>query len=52
LSASPTVEIEVRASWTPVDDIAGHFTAWGALLCTVAGLPPLPAGVAALARRR
>lgn len=49
---APTVEIEVRASWTPMGDIGAHFTAWGALLCTVAGLPPLPAGVAALTRRR
>ncbi len=48
----PTVEIEVRASWTPLDDVAGHLRAWGALLCTVAGLPPLPQGVAALPRRR
>jgi hypothetical protein len=47
-----TVELEVRASWTPHDDIARHLQAWSTLLCTVAGLPPLPQGVAALARRR
>jgi hypothetical protein len=48
-----TVEIEVRASWTPdVDDLGPHLTAWGELLCTVAGLPPLPSGVAPLPRRR
>lgn len=47
-----TVELEVRASWTPRDDIARHLQAWSTLLCTVAGLPPLPQGVAALARRR
>ena len=48
----PGVELEVRASWTPLDDIAEHLQAWGALLCTVAGLPPLPTGVSALSRRR
>ncbi|WP_345675271.1 DUF3000 domain-containing protein [Yinghuangia aomiensis] len=38
-------EIEVRASWTPVDgDPARHMAAWLDLLCTCAGLPPLPAG--------
>jgi hypothetical protein len=49
---SPTVEVEVRASWTPVDDVAGHLSAWATLLCTVGGLPSLPSGVAALPRRR
>lgn len=45
------VEIEIRASWTPVDlALAGHLQAWGALLCTAAGLPPLPDGVAQLQR--
>lgn len=47
-----TVEIEVRASWTPLADVATHLEAWAALLCTVGGLPPLPAGVAPLPRRR
>jgi Protein of unknown function (DUF3000) len=47
-----TVEIEVRASWTPRDDVGLHLQAWGGLLCTVAGLPPLPSGVATLPRRR
>jgi hypothetical protein len=45
-------EIEVRASWTPLDDPARHLQAWANLLCTVAGLPPLPPGVTALPRRR
>jgi hypothetical protein len=45
-----TVELEVRASWTPLDDIAAHVTAWADLLCTVAGLPPLPHGVSILRR--
>ena len=48
----PTVEIEVRASWTPLDDVVTHLEAWSNLLCTVAGLPPLPDGVTSLRRRR
>ena len=47
------VEIEVRASWTPADDdLSAHLLAWTDLLCTVAGLPPLPEGVTALPSRR
>jgi hypothetical protein len=49
-------EIEIRASWTPVlVDGAGltpHLAAWGELLCTLAGLPPLPAGVVMMPSRR
>jgi hypothetical protein len=48
----PTVEIEVRASWTPLDDVVTHLEAWSNLLCTVAGLPPLSDGVTSLSRRR
>jgi hypothetical protein len=48
----PTVELEVRASWTPLGDLPDHLVAWSTLLCTVGGLPPLPDGVAPLARRR
>ena len=47
----PTVEIEVRASWTPLDDVVTHLEAWATLLCTVAGLPPLTEGVTSLRRR-
>ncbi|YAL84536.1 DUF3000 domain-containing protein [Dermacoccaceae bacterium W4C1] len=48
-----TVELEVRASWTPTDsDLVPHLQAWGRLLCTVAGLPPLPEGVVALPGQR
>lgn len=44
-----TVEMEVRASWTPLDaDLGAHLLAWSDLLCTIAGLPPLPEGVIAL----
>jgi hypothetical protein len=59
-----SVEIELRASWTPHDlpqqvgarvagpDLSHHLLAWTDLLCTVAGLPPLPEGVTALRARR
>ncbi|GAB3130409.1 DUF3000 family protein [Glaciibacter psychrotolerans] len=34
-------QIELRASWTPIDgDIAAHVAGWGDLLCMLAGLPP------------
>ena len=53
---APRAEIEVRASWTPqlVDGIglAPHLAAWAELLCTTAGLPPLPAGVVPIPSRR
>lgn len=43
------VEMEIRASWSPQDELIGeHLQAWGDLLCTIAGLPPLPEGVVAL----
>jgi hypothetical protein len=48
-----TVEMEIRASWTPTDPGLGvHLQAWADLLCTIAGLPPLPEGVVALPRQR
>ena len=47
-----TVEVEVRASWTPEGDIGTHLQAWATVLCTAAGLPPLPEGVTALTRHR
>lgn len=40
-----SVELEIRASWTTDSDLAPHLDAWSQLLCTVAGIPPLPAGV-------
>ncbi|HET7305359.1 MAG TPA: DUF3000 domain-containing protein [Segeticoccus sp.] len=44
-----SVEMEVRASWTPVTgNVGAHLLAWSDLLCTIAGLPPLPEGVIAL----
>jgi hypothetical protein len=57
-----SAQIEVRASWTPclpttADpgtplDIGVHVEAWGELLCTAAGLPPVPEGVTAMPSRR
>lgn len=46
------VDLEIRASWTPVGtQLGAHLQAWTALLSTAAGLPPLPTGVTALTRR-
>lgn len=48
-----TAEIEVRASWTPNgDDLANHLSGWADLLCTAAGIPPVPAGVVSLGATR
>jgi hypothetical protein len=54
---SGTAQIEIRASWTPLlvdeqPEISGHVEAWGELLCTAAGLPPVPEGVTAMPSRR
>lgn len=49
-----SVEMEIRASWTPLDSttMAAHLQAWGDVLCSIGGLPPLPEGVVALPGRR
>ncbi len=48
-----TAEIEIRASWTPLDsELTSHALAWGDALGTAAGLMPLPAGVVALPQPR
>ena len=53
-----TAQVEIRASWTPeVDedgnlDMGPHVEAWGELLCTAVGLPPVPDGVIAIPSRR
>jgi hypothetical protein len=52
-----SAQIEIRASWTPelADgrlDISAHVEAWAELLCTAAGLPPVPEGVTAMPSRR
>jgi hypothetical protein len=42
LAGPPTAaDIEIRASWTPLDDdLSAHVDAWCALLASTAGLPP------------
>jgi len=53
-------QLEIRASWTPTGpalpvgtlDVAPHVEAWGELLCTAAGLPPVPDGVTVIPNRR
>lgn len=55
-----TAQLEIRASWTPLGNpaedgvlhLGPHTEAWGELLCTAAGLPPVPDGVAPLPSRR
>lgn len=51
-----SAQIEIRASWTPTldttIDMAPHVEAWAELLCTAAGLPPVPEGVAIMPSRR
>ena len=48
-----SAEIEIRASWTPLDaEVGVHLEAWCDLLCTAAGLPPVPPGVVAMPGRR
>jgi hypothetical protein len=47
-----TAQLEIRASWTPLGDLTPHVEAWGELLCTAAGLPPVPEGVASMPSRR
>ncbi len=53
-----TAQIEIRASWTPVRldaaplDLGPHVEAWGELLCTAVGLPPVPEGVTVMPSRR
>ncbi len=46
-------QIELRASWSPLSvDMAGQVSAWGELLCMLAGLPPSQDAVSLVARRR
>lgn len=47
------VEIEMRASWTPVGtDLSGHLSGWASATAWAGGLPPLPTNVTTLAQRR
>ena len=42
-------DVELRASWTPADTSFGpHLEAWADMVCSFAGLPPVPDGVLAL----
>ncbi|MDQ6686871.1 MAG: DUF3000 domain-containing protein [Actinomycetota bacterium] len=53
MSSEPaTAQVEIRASWTPVGDLTAHIEAWGELLCTSVGLPPVPEGVTTMPNRR
>ncbi|HYN92986.1 MAG TPA: DUF3000 domain-containing protein [Pilimelia sp.] len=48
---APAADIEIRASWTPLDEELGvHLVAWCTLLASTGGLPP--PGVTALADRQ
>lgn len=48
-----SIDIELRASWTPsTADVQSHLEAWSDMVCTFAGLPPLPEGVTPLGHRR
>ena len=44
-----SAELELRASWTVSGaELGDHLLLWTELLCTIAGLPPLPDGVVPL----
>ena len=48
-----TAEVEIRASWTPLDaDLGPHMLAFSDVLTTAAGLLPLPAGVVPMPTQR
>jgi hypothetical protein len=48
-----SIDIELRASWTPASpNVTAHLEAWSDMVCTFAGLPPLPDGVTPLPHRR
>lgn len=52
-SGSVSGQVEIRASWTPLDGPAAlglHVQAWADLLCVAAGVPPLSPGVTRLDR--
>ena len=46
------IQVELRASWTPEGPVQAHLQAWSAVMCRLAGLPPLAPGVSALPLRR
>jgi hypothetical protein len=48
-SDSVGAEIEMRASWSPLDDdLSSHLEAWSEFVCMLAGFPPTTEGVTAL----
>lgn len=48
-----TAEVEIRASWTPLDaDLGPHMLVFSDVLTTAAGLLPLPAGVVPMPTQR
>lgn len=50
---TPTTDFEIRASWTANSpDLAPHINAWGSVLVTLAGLPPVGPSVTMLSRKR
>jgi len=53
-SSEESSEIEIRASWTPVnpEELMKHAGAWLELMSSAAGLAPIPEGVASLPHRR
>lgn len=52
-SRPDAIDIELRASWTPEGrDMRSHLDAWIDIVCTFAGLPPVPDGVTLLPQRR
>ncbi|MGO4385567.1 DUF3000 domain-containing protein [Specibacter sp. RAF43] len=47
------IDLELRASWTPSGPaVSAHLEAWSHMVCTFAGLPPVPDGVTVLPRPR
>ena len=53
MAAEPgSAQVEIRASWTPTDEsMDRHLLAWCDVLCSTAGLPPVPPGVVGLPTR-
>jgi hypothetical protein len=45
-------DVEIRASWSPVGELAPHLVAFAEVLCLAAGLPPMPPGVVPMPKRR
>lgn len=46
-------DVEIRASWSPTGlDLSAHLVGFAELLCTAAGLPPIPPGVVPIPNRR